>query len=68
MSRVAVVTGGASGIGLGVARRFIADGHRVAILDLDAAALASAAADLQAPGAKVLAVALDVAVNGGMYV
>ena len=28
MSRVAVVTGGASGIGLGVARRFVADGHR----------------------------------------
>ena len=68
MSRVAVVTGGASGIGLGVARRFIADGHRVAILDLDAAALASAAADLQAQGAKVLALALDVADNGGMYV
>ncbi len=34
MSRVAVVTGGASGIGLGVAERFLADGHRVAILDL----------------------------------
>ena len=31
MSRVAVVTGGASGIGLGVARRFAADGHRVAL-------------------------------------
>jgi NAD(P)-dependent dehydrogenase (short-subunit alcohol dehydrogenase family) len=61
MSRVAVVTGGASGIGLGVARRFIADGHHVAILDLDAAALASAVADLQAQGAKVLAVETDVA-------
>ena len=35
MSRVAVVTGGASGIGLGVARRFAADGYRVAIVDLD---------------------------------
>ncbi|MEY2396931.1 MAG: 2-hydroxycyclohexanecarboxyl-CoA dehydrogenase [Actinomycetota bacterium] len=33
MSRVAVVTGGASGIGLGVATQFVADGHRVAILD-----------------------------------
>ena len=30
MSRVAVVTGGASGIGLGVAQQFAADGHRVA--------------------------------------
>jgi len=33
MKRVAVVTGGASGIGLGVARRFATDGHRVALLD-----------------------------------
>ena len=33
MSRVAVVTGGASGIGLGVVRRFVDDGHRVAVLD-----------------------------------
>ena len=29
-----LVTGGASGIGLGIARRFLADGARVAILDL----------------------------------
>ena len=33
MSRVAVVTGGASGIGLGVAQQLAADGHRVAIFD-----------------------------------
>lgn len=32
-SRVAVVTGGASGIGLGIAKFLAADGHRVAILD-----------------------------------
>ena len=38
MSRVAVVTGGASGIGLGVAKRFAADGHRVAIFDRNGAA------------------------------
>jgi NAD(P)-dependent dehydrogenase (short-subunit alcohol dehydrogenase family) len=30
---MAAVAGGASGIGLGVARVFVADGHRVAILD-----------------------------------
>jgi 2-hydroxycyclohexanecarboxyl-CoA dehydrogenase len=35
VSRVAVVTGGASGIGLGVARQLAADGHRVAVLDLN---------------------------------
>lgn len=32
--RVAVVTGGASGIGLGVAERFVKAGHRVAVLDV----------------------------------
>ncbi|WP_018501238.1 SDR family NAD(P)-dependent oxidoreductase [Parafrankia discariae] len=60
MSRVAVVTGGASGIGLGVARLLLADGHRVAILDLDARAVRAAATELAAIG-KVLAVAADVA-------
>jgi NAD(P)-dependent dehydrogenase (short-subunit alcohol dehydrogenase family) len=35
-NRVAVVTGGASGIGLGVARQFVDDGYRVAIFDRNA--------------------------------
>ena len=61
MTRVAAVTGGASGIGLGVARRFAADGYRVAILDRDAAAADAAAAELQEQGASALAVAVDVA-------
>jgi len=59
--RVAVVTGGASGIGLGVARRFAADGHRVAIFDRDGAAAAAAAEELAAGGASALAVEVDVA-------
>ena len=33
--RVAVVTGGASGIGLAIARRFLLEGGRVALCDLD---------------------------------
>lgn len=61
MSRVAVVTGGASGIGLGIARRFVADGHRVAILDRDGEAAAAAAAELAAAGGTTVAVATDVA-------
>ena len=61
MSRVAVVTGGASGIGLGVARGFLADGHDVALLDRDGAGAESAAADMQAAGVRVLAVEVDVA-------
>jgi 3-oxoacyl-[acyl-carrier protein] reductase len=42
--RVALVTGGARGIGAATARRLHADGARVAVLDLDAAA-ATATAD-----------------------
>ncbi|MGH9274814.1 MAG: SDR family NAD(P)-dependent oxidoreductase [Acidimicrobiales bacterium] len=60
MSRVAVVTGGASGIGLGVARRFLADGHRVAIFDWNAETLKSATAELEADGAKIVAAEVDV--------
>jgi len=56
--RVAVVTGGASGIGLGVAQRCAADGHRVAIVDhLGAKA---AAEELTLGGATALAVEVDV--------
>ena len=61
MSRVAVVTGGASGIGLGVARQFAADGHHVAILDQNHDAAEAAAAEVLAVGTKALAVAVDVA-------
>ena len=66
MNRVAVVTGGASGIGLGVARQFLADGHRVAILDLNKATLDSAAAELSAQGGTSLAVEVDVADRGSV--
>ena len=61
MSRVAVVTGGASGIGLGVARKLVEDGHRVAVLDRDGAGAEAAAAELQARGGKAVAVEVDVA-------
>lgn len=61
MSRVAVVTGGASGIGLGIARRFVEDGHRVAVLDRDGAAAEAAAADVHAAGGTAVAVEVDVA-------
>jgi 2-hydroxycyclohexanecarboxyl-CoA dehydrogenase len=61
VSRVAAVTGGASGIGRGVARRLVADGHHVAVLDRDGAGAKAAAAELAAEGGKVVAVQVDVA-------
>jgi 3-oxoacyl-[acyl-carrier protein] reductase len=42
--RVAIVTGGVSGIGAGIAARLTADGARVSVWDHDAAALAKAVA------------------------
>jgi NAD(P)-dependent dehydrogenase (short-subunit alcohol dehydrogenase family) len=66
VSRVAVVTGGASGIGLGVARRLAADGHRVAVLDRNGPAADEAAAELRARGSKALAIAVDVADRGSV--
>ena len=44
--KAALVTGGASGIGLAAARRFVAEGARVAITDRDEALGAPAARDL----------------------
>jgi len=60
-NRVAVVTGGASGIGLGVAGRFAADGHPVAVLDRNASAAETAADELRSEGATAVAVEVDVA-------
>jgi NAD(P)-dependent dehydrogenase (short-subunit alcohol dehydrogenase family) len=58
--RVAVVTGGASGIGLGVARHLAAAGHRLALLDRDGAGAEAAAKELQAPDHDALGLAVDV--------
>jgi 3-oxoacyl-[acyl-carrier protein] reductase len=44
--KVALITGGASGIGLAVARRFIVDGARVVVGDRDQAALDAVGAEL----------------------
>ncbi len=58
--RVAVVTGAASGIGLGLSERFLAEGMRVVMADIETAVLEEQAARLQADGAEVLAVTCDV--------
>ncbi|NLG07702.1 MAG: 3-hydroxybutyrate dehydrogenase [Deinococcales bacterium] len=48
-TRVALVTGAASGIGLACAARLVADGYRVAMVDVDAGRGAARAAELGAP-------------------
>jgi NAD(P)-dependent dehydrogenase (short-subunit alcohol dehydrogenase family) len=58
--RVAVVTGAASGIGLGLCERFAAEGMRVVMADVEEPALSEAAAKLAARGATTLAVRTDV--------
>jgi 2-hydroxycyclohexanecarboxyl-CoA dehydrogenase len=58
--KAAFITGGASGIGLGMAHAFVASGAKVAIADVDAGQLAQAAEALRAEGGTVLAMQLDV--------
>lgn len=58
--RVVVVTGGASGIGLGVTQLFARKGHPVAMLDIQDAALEWEGAALRAEGARVLTRKVDV--------
>ena len=59
----AVVTGGASGLGLAVARRVVADGGRAALLDVQEAAGAAAAREL---GSAATFVRCDVADEAGV--
>ena len=58
--RVAVVTGGASGIGLALARRFAGEGMRIVIGDVEEPALKGAVDELTVGGADVLGVVTDV--------
>jgi 2-hydroxycyclohexanecarboxyl-CoA dehydrogenase len=59
--RVAVVTGAASGIGLGVANRLAADGIAVALLDRDEGGVTQAADALTGEGRSAVGYAADVA-------
>ena len=59
--RTAIVTGGARGIGAGVARRLAADGFAVAVLDRDEAGAKSTAQGIAAEGGRAVGIGADVA-------
>ena len=58
--KVAVITGGASGIGRAIADRCVQEGINVVLADIEEASLATAEEELKAAGANVLAVRTDV--------
>jgi NAD(P)-dependent dehydrogenase (short-subunit alcohol dehydrogenase family) len=58
--KVAVITGGASGIGLAMARRFGAAGMQLMLADIDEVALGDAAASLRGHGRDVSTFVCDV--------
>ena len=58
--KVAIVTGGASGIGAATARLFAAEGARLALVDQDKDGLARIAAEIESAGGEAMVVPADV--------
>ena len=58
--KVAVITGGASGIGRAMAERFAEEGMRIVIADVETAALEKATSEMKAEGAEITSVLCDV--------
>src|SRR5215510_1940700 len=58
--RVAVITGGASGIGLATARRLAGEGTRIVLADVQQDALDTAVKEIQSLGVETLGVRTDV--------
>jgi 2-hydroxycyclohexanecarboxyl-CoA dehydrogenase len=58
--KVAIVTGGAQGIGRGIARRLAQEGAKVAVADINETGATNTVAEIKAAGAIACAVKLDV--------
>ena len=58
--RVAIITGGAAGIGLCSVRRFLGEGARVALVDIGRERVDAACAQLKDAGGEVLGFVVDV--------
>ena len=58
--KTAIVTGAASGIGLGMARAFAREGMSIVLCDIRGDRLDAALAQVRALGAKAIAVVTDV--------
>ena len=67
--RVAVITGGAGGIGKAIARKYLTEGAHVALLDIDTKVLENAVAELRAQFSKdrVLGTVADVTNEAQMH-
>lgn len=59
--KVAVVTGGASGVGRAMGERFAAEGMKVVLADVEAPALDATVDEMRSEGAEVMGVVTDVA-------
>jgi len=60
MSRVAVVTGGGSGMGRAICRQLAERGHRISVLDIDGDAASAVAAEITGSGGTARAGVVDV--------
>lgn len=68
--KIAIITGGAGGIGAATGEIFASEGAAVALVDIDAQALAQVAATIRerVPGARVLEIARDVGLEASASV
>jgi NAD(P)-dependent dehydrogenase (short-subunit alcohol dehydrogenase family) len=65
-NKIAVVTGGASGIGLGISRALAGEGAHIVVADIDEESAAKAAEELRGQGVRSIAVRTDVRKNASV--